>query len=49
MKLKKEWQHCPYCGDTLDVGWECNNCLADWRNNAYPWWKRIIDKITEGE
>ena len=21
---------CPKCGGSLDTGWECNNCGADW-------------------
>lgn len=41
----KEWQFCAYCGDEVDTGWECNGCGADWMPYAYPWWKRLFDKI----
>jgi hypothetical protein len=35
-----DWQFCPYCGDELDTGWECNGCGQDWIELAFPWWER---------
>ena len=32
-----EWQFCPFCGDDLDTGWECNGCGQDWMEYAFPW------------
>ena len=39
------FEYCPSCGHDLDTGWECTRCERDWRPWAYPWWRRIIDKI----
>ena len=26
-----DWAFCPRCGGSLDTGWECVKCGADWR------------------
>lgn len=26
-----DWEFCPRCGGSLDTGWECVKCGADWR------------------
>ena len=26
-----DWAFCPRCGGSLDTGWECVKCRADWR------------------
>lgn len=44
-KSDMEFNYCPTCGDFLDTGWECLSCGRDWMPWAYPWWKRIIDKL----
>lgn len=38
------WEWCPFCRGSLDTGWECNDCGADLREHAYPWWQRLINK-----
>lgn len=25
-----DWSHCPACGGSIDVGYECNKCGRDW-------------------
>ena len=31
-----DWEYCAYCGGSLDTGWECVDCGADWVQYAYP-------------
>ena len=34
----------PQCGGELDIGWECNDCGYDARDEAYPAARRERDK-----
>ncbi len=43
--MDREWQYCAYCGEEVDTGWECNGCGYDWLPYAYPWWKRLRDRL----
>jgi len=43
--VTKDWSCCPSCGQDLDTGWECEYCELDWLPYAYPWHRRIKDRI----
>jgi tRNA(Ile2) C34 agmatinyltransferase TiaS len=44
-KISTTWDWCPFCGGSLDTGWECNECGADLRDHAYPRWQRLRDRL----
>lgn len=41
------WDYCPFCGGSLDTGWECNDCGADLMPFASPpsWWRRLFMRL----